>query len=156
MAYLQHNCCRFSVPQPVAAAPQSPAVNLESGCHPCRCTRAAFHDGGANTLDEVGATVGTKKGQVVTAPKGGGGLDASLLLTDEQLRTENAYDRCAHVQRVAGVCSIREPGASAGGMAACCLGQPAPPFRSAHASCAAGRGLRRRQMHSIRHTAVSC
>ena len=58
-----------------------------------RCTRAAFHDGGANSLDEVGATVGTKKGQVVTAPKGGGGLDASLLLTDEQLRTENAYDR---------------------------------------------------------------
>jgi hypothetical protein len=49
----------------------------------------------------VGATVGTKKGQVVTAPKGGGGLDASLLLTNEQLRTENAYDRCPHAQRSA-------------------------------------------------------
>jgi hypothetical protein len=58
----------------------------------CRCTRAVFHDGGANALDEVGATVGKRKNQVVTAPPGGGGLDASLLLTNETLRPENAYD----------------------------------------------------------------
>jgi hypothetical protein len=41
----------------------------------------------------VGATVGVRKNQVVTAPPGGGGLDASLLLTNETLRPENAYDR---------------------------------------------------------------
>ena len=60
---------------------------------PHRCTRAVFHDGGANVLDDVGATVGVRKNQVVTAPPGGGGLDASLLLTNETLRPENAYDR---------------------------------------------------------------
>lgn len=36
--------------------------------------------------------MGKRKNQVVTAPPGGGGLDASLLLTNETLRPENAYD----------------------------------------------------------------
>lgn len=45
-------------------------------------------------MDPVGATIGANVGQIVTAPAGGGGLDASLLLAEEQLRPENRYDRC--------------------------------------------------------------
>lgn len=41
----------------------------------------------------MGATIGIKKNTLVTAPPGGGGLDASLLLTNETLRAENSYDR---------------------------------------------------------------
>jgi hypothetical protein len=41
--------------------------------------------------DEVGATDGVRKNKVVTATSNG--LDASLLLTNETLRPENAYDR---------------------------------------------------------------
>jgi hypothetical protein len=142
----RQSCCR----RLRARQSTSPAARLthKGGGHPCRCTRAAFHDGGANALDEVGATVGTKKGQVVTAPKGGGGLDASLLLTDEQLRAENAYDRCS--PRRSG---LQRPAAAEQAWrqrrrhtAASCPQLPTPAF----AGCASRAACR----HRPRHTGV--
>lgn len=55
------------------------------------CTRAAFHDAGSNTvIQAVGAK--RRKGAAIVSD---GGADGSLLLTVEQLRAENAYDRWA-------------------------------------------------------------
>lgn len=56
----------------------------------CRCTRAAFHDGGASAASPMARVRGVNK---QTVKVWAGGFDASLVLTGEQLREENAYDR---------------------------------------------------------------